>query len=74
MADQEDFGQGNIVLKQKKHINMAEQVDRYEEIVNVIIPILDEMDHLKKYMDTKTFNEITDKLKKYILQQSPALP
>lgn len=53
---------------------MAEQVDRYEEIVNVLIPILDEINHLKKYMDTKTFNEITDKLKKYIQQPSNPPP
>jgi hypothetical protein len=43
------------------------RVDKYEELVNAILPILDEIGHLKKLIDEKTFKEITKKLEKYTI-------
>lgn len=37
-------------------------IDRYDELINAILPILDEIEHLKKLVDKKTFDKITKQL------------
>jgi hypothetical protein len=45
--------------------NATEQINRYQELVDVIKPILNEMGHLKKLVDDKTFKTLTKRLEKY---------
>lgn len=42
------------------------RVDKYQELVYSILPLLDEINELKKLVDDKTFKEITKKLEKYL--------
>ena len=39
-----------------------ENVDQYQEIINDIIPILDEMNRIREFVDEKTYLEITKDL------------
>jgi hypothetical protein len=43
-----------------------EKVDRYQDMVYSILPLLDEINELKKLVDEKTFKDITKKLEKYL--------
>jgi glycine cleavage system protein P-like pyridoxal-binding family len=42
-----------------------EKIDKLEEFVDALIPILEEMEEIKKIVGEKTFNEVTKKLIKH---------
>lgn len=43
-------------------VKKYDELDKYDELVNAMLPILEEINQLKKLVDEKTFNDIVKKI------------
>jgi len=56
-------------ISKKKVMSEKEEIDQLEEIVDALIPVLEEMAALKKIVGDKVFSESVKKLEKLLIRK-----